>query len=192
VHGVQLLVLNASNQLAGVGELGEICAHVCGLEPSQFGDIGLKEWFVRNPLTQISAKWLLRTHDLGRYLPDGNVQLVGSIDGRILAGRDVIQVEDIEALLLRHPAVQQAGVTVKLGTESHIVACIVLARGGHEVCTALYKKLKEQLPSSMAPSSVIAVPMLPLKGNGRLDRAALAELPQAEEMRRVVGARSSR
>ena len=83
IRDVQLLVLNASGGLAGVGEMGEIYFRSPYIAKGYLGDARLTaEQFVINPFTDEADDRLYRTGDLGRYMPDGNVEALGRATSR--------------------------------------------------------------------------------------------------------------
>src|SRR6185503_2070304 len=53
---------------------------------------------------------LYRTGDLGRYLPEGEIEFLGREDFQVKIQGHRIELEEIEAALLRHPAVGAAAV----------------------------------------------------------------------------------
>jgi SagB-type dehydrogenase family enzyme len=55
---------------------------------------------------------LYRTGDMGRYLPDGNIEFLGREDFQVKISGHRIELGEIEQTLLQHPAVQAAVVTV--------------------------------------------------------------------------------
>lgn len=69
--------------------------------------------FVPDPFGSGSGETLYRTGDLGRYLPDGNIQFVGRADHQVKIRGNRIELGDIEATLRRHPAVKDAAVVVR-------------------------------------------------------------------------------
>ena len=69
IKDVQLLVLNGSRELCGIGEAGEIHFRSPHLAKGYLGDETLThERFILNPFTNASGDRLYRTGDLGRYL----------------------------------------------------------------------------------------------------------------------------
>ena len=54
---------------------------------------------------------LYKTGDLGRYLPDGNIEFIGRIDHQVKIRGFRIETGEIESILTRYPHVQQAVVT---------------------------------------------------------------------------------
>src|SRR6202035_1609960 len=69
--------------------------------------------FVPDPFTSSPGERLYRSGDLGRYLPDGNLEFLGRIDQQVKLRGYRIELEEIEAVLMQHPAVGQAVATVR-------------------------------------------------------------------------------
>ena len=81
--------------------------------------------FIPNPFTTEKQR-LYKTGDLARYLPDGNLEIVGRQDFQVKIRGMRVEIEEIETVLMQHPDVKQAAVVGKdrLG-EQIIVAYIV-------------------------------------------------------------------
>jgi non-ribosomal peptide synthetase component F/SAM-dependent methyltransferase/acyl carrier protein len=81
--------------------------------------------FITHPRTK---ERIYRTGDLGRYLPDGNIEFLGRSDFQVKIRGYRIELGEIEAALKQHPGVKDAIAVTVPGTEqSHqqIIACIV-------------------------------------------------------------------
>ncbi len=65
--------------------------------------------FIIHPKTQ---ERLYKTGDLGRYLPDGNIEFLGREDFQVKINGYRIELGEIESTLKQHPAIQDAIVTV--------------------------------------------------------------------------------
>ena len=97
---MQLLVLNKSGHLAGIGELGELFVRSPHLAEGYLGDEErTKQMFMVNPFTNDPADRLYSTGELGRYLPDGNVEWAGRNDRRVNIRGFRVELEEIEAVL---------------------------------------------------------------------------------------------
>ncbi|MGA2289546.1 amino acid adenylation domain-containing protein [Bradyrhizobium sp.] len=66
------------------------------------------ERFIIHPVTN---RRLFHTGDLGRYLPDGNIEFLGREDFQVKIGGHRVELGEIEAVLEKHPAVSSAVVT---------------------------------------------------------------------------------
>ncbi|MCZ7415699.1 non-ribosomal peptide synthetase [Streptomyces sp. WMMC897] len=76
-----------------------------------------------------SGERLYRSGDLGRWLPDGNLEILGRDDLQVKIGGFRVELGEIEAALTRHPEVAEAAV-VATGTDRHsrtLAACVVPA-----------------------------------------------------------------
>ncbi|MBM2804326.1 MAG: non-ribosomal peptide synthetase, partial [Deltaproteobacteria bacterium] len=114
IKDVQLLVLNRSQQLAGVGELGELFVRSPHLAGGYIGDEKRTEqMFIVNPFTNDPQDRLYRTGELGRYLPDGNVEWAGRNDRRVNIRGFRVELEEIEIALKQHPTVKDAAVVLR-------------------------------------------------------------------------------
>ena len=114
IKDVQLLVLNSAGQMAGVGELGELYMRSPHLAEGYIGDEDLtRERFLINPFTNRPNDRLYRTGELGRYLPDGNVEWAGRNDRCVNIRGFRVELAEIETVLKQHPTVKNAAVVVR-------------------------------------------------------------------------------
>ncbi|MGE5820860.1 MAG: amino acid adenylation domain-containing protein [Deltaproteobacteria bacterium] len=176
IQDVQLLVLNSSGQLAGVGELGEIYVRSPHLAIGYLNDEQLtQERFVLNPFTQEPNDRLYKTAELGRYLPDGNIQWVGRMDRQVNIRGFRIEPREIEAALADHPAVQEAAVMAREDQpgDKRLVAYLVLIKDHEATINELRRFLKQKLPDFMIPASFVFLESLPITPNGKTDFQAL-------------------
>ena len=128
IEGAQLLVLNRGREAAGVGELGEICVRTPYLAKGYLGDEELtRARFLTNPFTGVSEDRLYMTGDLGRYLPDGDVEFAGRADRQVKIRGFRIEPEEIEAVLGRHPSIKEVFVVARedVPDEKRLVAYLV-------------------------------------------------------------------
>ncbi|BAZ14327.1 McnC protein [Calothrix sp. NIES-4071] len=138
IANTQVYILDEHLQLVPIGVKGEL--YIAG--------DGLTRGYINNPeLTNIlwsghpcppgvntgdfhnssSHKKIYKTGDLGRYLQDGNIEFLGRVDNQVKIRGYRIELEEIEAILNQHPAVQQAVVTTQNTTSQHsLIAYIVL------------------------------------------------------------------
>lgn len=80
--------------------------------------------FIQHPRTQ---ERLYKTGDLGRYLPDGNVEFLGREDFQVKVNGYRIELGEIQFALTQHPSIKDAVVIADGEYErKHLVAYIVL------------------------------------------------------------------
>ena len=61
-----------------------------------------------NPLPDTTKDRMYKTGEVGRYLPDGNVEWAGRNDRRVNIRGFRIELEEVEAVLKQHPTVKEA------------------------------------------------------------------------------------
>ncbi|MET9763699.1 amino acid adenylation domain-containing protein [Streptomyces sp. NPDC006372] len=133
------------------------------------------ERFLRHPET---AEPLYRTGDLGRYLPNGEIEFCGRADQQIKIRGHRIELGEIESVLGEHP---QVGTCVVLAAgsdpfERALVAFVIpRSRSASVEGAELVRWVSERLPAHMVPARVRIVETLPLTPNGKVDRKRLLE-----------------
>ncbi|HKV42313.1 MAG TPA: AMP-binding protein, partial [Blastocatellia bacterium] len=132
-----------------------------------------------------SGQRLYKTGDLARFLPDGNIEFLGRQDSQVKIHGYRVELAEIEAALLRHPAVLNAVVLAKGDklADKHLVAYIVPDPQATPPLTITDAKAAAAsfLPDYMVPSKLILLDSLPLTQNGKVDRAALLDLSPADQ-----------
>lgn len=118
--------------------------------------------------------------DLGRYLPDGNIEILGRQDFQIKIQGVRVELGEIEAALTAHPSVRIA-VVVAGGRnrdlpvlKAFVVSAAQPSAAPPPVADELRAHLAATLPGYMVPRNITVLDELPLTGNGKVDRLALA------------------
>ena len=174
--GAQLLVLTRARNLAGIGEVGEICLRSPHLARGYLGDPSLTQArFVTNPFTGQLQDRMYQTGDLGRYLRDGSVEVLGRTDAQINIRGFRIEMGDIEFALSQFPAVEDVAVIAREDGDGDkkLIAYIVAPQVPEPSTIELRSFLKQRLPEHMVPSVFVSLTALPLTPNGKVDRRAL-------------------
>ncbi|WBC00982.1 non-ribosomal peptide synthetase [Micromonospora sp. WMMA1976] len=159
-----------------IGATGEMYVGGAGLARGYLGRPGLTaERFVPDPFSTVPGARLYRTGDRARHLPGGELEYRGRADDQVKIRGHRIELGEVEAALLRHPAVAQAAVVAR-GTRSgehRLHAYLVVGAGltGEE----LRRWLRDRLPEAMVPATFTVLPALPLTANGKVDRRALPD-----------------
>ncbi len=124
----QIYILDRHRQPVAVGVPGEVYVGGVGLARGYLNRPALTaERFIDWPIDDSetpapgfrsprTATRVYKTGDLARYLPDGNVEFLGRIDQQVKLRGFRIEPGEIEAVLRRHPAVQDAIVLVREDT----------------------------------------------------------------------------
>jgi amino acid adenylation domain-containing protein len=189
IADVQVLILNRAGGLAGAGELGEIFIRTPYLTLGYANDKKLTgERFVVNPFTGRNEDKLYRTGDLGRYRPDGIVELAGRADQQIKIRGYRVELGEIEAALTSHENVRKCVVVARKDqTEDMRLAAYVVAAGTKRPTREdLRTHLNTLLPDYMVPSVFTFLDAIPLTPNGKVDRGALP-VPEGGQSSQRVG-----
>lgn len=102
---------------------GELCIAGIGLARGYLGDpAGTAERFVTHPAT---GERLYRSGDLGRWLPDGSIEILGRKDFQVKIQGQRIELGEIEAALEGLPEVARAVVVVERPAEGRGAARLV-------------------------------------------------------------------
>nr|MBA3826272.1 amino acid adenylation domain-containing protein [Ktedonobacterales bacterium] len=178
LRDVQVLVCTPTLQLAGIGEIGEIFMRSPHLARGYLNNPTLtQERFITNPLTHDPADRWYRTGDLGRYLPDGQVEYIARNDQQVKIRGFRIELGEIEAVLKGSPTVQDAVVIAsEVGQqEKHLIAYVVpFPAATHEkVIDDLRHYVATKLPMYMIPAAFVVLDAIPLTPNGKVNRPAL-------------------
>ena len=122
------------------------------------------------------SRWY-RTGDLGRYLPDGNIEFLGREDFQVKIRGHRIELGEIETALKQHPGVRDAVVTVVGDSHENkrLVGYVVPDQQQKPAADELRGFLNEKLPDYMLPATYMLMDALPLTHNGKVDRKALPE-----------------
>lgn len=139
------------------------------------GYIGQRELtqraFVYHPRT---GRRMYRTGDLGRYLPNGEIEILGRVDNQIKIKGIRIELGEIESIAETCDGVSRACAVALPGQDGRPKQ-IGLAYIGESNPDPIIKELTHRLPTYMMPKTIKKVPNLPLSKNGKVDVRSLRE-----------------
>jgi acyl-CoA synthetase (AMP-forming)/AMP-acid ligase II len=183
---VRIHILDSRLRPVPIGVAGELHISGAGLSRGYLKRPRLTaEKFVPDPFAERAGSRLYRSGDLARYLPDGNIELLGRIDHQVKIRGFRIELREIESALAQHPSVREAVVLateVKRG-DRRLVAYVVGQPQTELEAGDLRRLLKRSLPDYMVPGSFVFLDSLPLTPNGKVDRDGLT----APEGRSTLG-----
>ncbi|MFC3396063.1 amino acid adenylation domain-containing protein [Brenneria rubrifaciens] len=172
----KIYILDAQGQLAPLGVAGEIHIGGVGVARGYLHRPELTaERFIPDPFSTASDARLYKTGDLGRWLPDGNIEYLGRNDFQVKVRGFRIEPGEIEARLTQCPGVQEAVVVAREENpgDTRLVAYLCPQAGAKLLPADLRRQLNESLAEYMVPSAFVTLDAFPLTPNGKLDRKAL-------------------
>jgi long-chain acyl-CoA synthetase len=162
VPGVELRVVDDEGRALAAGESGELWIRTPAAmdgylgAPDETREVLVDGWF--------------RTGDLARVTADGWVTIEGRKRERILRGGYSVFPQEVEAVLLAHPAVGEAAVVgvphAELGEE--VAAFVALRPGAQAAPDELIAHCKGRLAAFKYPRRVTIVAELPKAATGKI------------------------
>ncbi|PQO37850.1 non-ribosomal peptide synthetase [Bremerella cremea] len=128
--------------------------------------------FVTHPET---GERLYRTGDVGRYLPNGEIEILGREDAQVKINGVRIEPGEIEATLIATGMISAVAVVpFDVRDSTRLVAFVVAIDGqtSQEIEVALLQAQRDWLPVAMHVSRIVFLNSLPLSSNGKIDRSA--------------------
>jgi len=118
---------------------------------------------------------MYKTGDLGRFLPDGNIEFLGRNDFQVKIRGFRIELGEIEAGLAEIEGVREAVVLAREETPGDKRLIAYYTSSGELSAESLRAHLLDVLPVYMVPAAFVRLTALPLTPNGKLDRKALPD-----------------
>ncbi|MDY0814464.1 amino acid adenylation domain-containing protein [Kitasatospora purpeofusca] len=204
IANTRALVLDRRRRPLPIGVPGELHLGGDGLAEGYLGRPELTaERFVDDPFGAPGDR-LYRTGDLVAWSPDGELEFLGRLDDQVKVRGHRIELGEVEAALLTHPAVAEAAAAVHreeaaapgeggrgvggdgdggdggdaVDGEPFVAGYLVPAAGQPAPAPAeLRSFLQRLLPGAAVPQRFLVLDRLPLTPNGKLDRRALPVPP---------------
>jgi len=172
--------------------LANTSAHICdsdgnAVPPGVVGELwlggaGLALGYVGRP--ELTAAAFLdtphgrryRSGDQGRWSATGEIEILGRVDDQVKVNGIRIELGEIEHALASHPAIAQAVALLDENAKrTQSLWAFVCPGPGREAPAeeSWHDYLATRLPAYMIPSTVIAIPDIPVTNSGKVDKAAL-------------------
>ncbi|MCC2442988.1 non-ribosomal peptide synthetase [Bacillus cereus] len=139
------------------------------------------EKFVKNPY--LRGETIFNTGDLARWLPSGEIEVLGRKDFQIKIRGFRVEIGEIEKNLLTHSDIYEAVVNPINEGEQTLLCAYLIAHSDLTV-KEIRQHLLLKLPDYMAPSHFVFLSEMPLTPNGKINRK---ELPSPDNSRSNLG-----
>lgn len=166
--GAQIYILNNQNHICGAGETGEIIVR------TPYQTMGYLE--KNNTFTEFGNDVIYRTGDLGRYLPDGNIQILGRNDKQIKIRGVRINKSEIVSAINRIVKINDCYIVSKKNNDDVILYAYLVFEDETMDQREIRMKLLSELPMAMIPNSIIPVSQIPITKSGKVDIRKLSSI----------------
>ncbi|MGH3761754.1 amino acid adenylation domain-containing protein, partial [Actinophytocola sp.] len=173
-------VLDAALRPVPVGVFGELWVGGAQVARGYRGAPGqTAERFVPDPYAATPGARMYRTGDVARFRADGVLEYAGRMDGQLKVRGYRIEPAEVEGTITAHAAVTAAAVVAPDG----VLAAYVTPQTVD--VAAVRAAVAERLPAHLVPARWVPLAVLPHTPSGKVDRAALPQVPrQAPVVRR--------
>ncbi|MFI0418762.1 amino acid adenylation domain-containing protein [Spongiactinospora sp. 9N601] len=174
--GAEVLILDDRGRSCPPGTVGEIHLR------TPYRSLGYHDRpeetraaFVPNPLGSDPADIVYKTGDLGRMLPDGELEYIGRLDHQVKIAGVRVEPTGVESVLRMHPSVREAAVALFDGPDGlpYLSAFIETSDALDE--RELRDHVHAHLPEALVPAVFVPVAELPRTISGKIDRRRLPD-----------------
>jgi amino acid adenylation domain-containing protein len=166
-------VLDDSLREVGVGNVGQVFIGGPGVSRGLLGQpAATAARFVPDPFSAVAGTRMYGTGDTARWLPDGNLELLGRTDDQVKIRGHRVEPNEVATVFQEHPDVFQCVVIVdrSAGNAPKLLAYLV-GNGVDEDKLSRYARAK--LPGHLVPDRIVVMDALPLTTHGKVDRTRL-------------------
>lgn len=174
IKETEVYIVDENLNLAVDGQYGEICITGKGLARGYIGRDDLTaEKFIYLP--QKRDVRVYRTGDIGRYLPDGDLEYLGRADNQIKLRGYRIELEEIEFHLNQFDGIKQSVVIARETSETDKILEAFYTSENHIDIKDITDYLAIKLPSYMIPVAFKRIENFIQTANGKIDRKRVLE-----------------
>jgi len=169
----KIFVLNEKLEDCPEWVFGELYIGGIGLAKGYWHDEEKTDYsFIIHPET---GERLYRTGDMGRYMPDGNIEFLGREDSQVKINGYRIELGELEAVAEKYLDVENVVVAALEGVnnEKFLSGYAVPGLNKNFSIEALQEFLQNNLNEYMLPAVWTVLDKLPLTSNGKIDRKSL-------------------
>ncbi len=190
IANTSVFVCDDELKLVPIGVSGEICIAGGGLARGYRNPEPTAARFVPHPFA--AGERLYRTGDMGRWLPDGQLECLGRNDDQIKIRGYRVELGEIESVLAGHAAISDAIVLFREDKRGHRRLVAYLIANPHTTAENVHEYAAGKLPDYMVPSDFVFLKEFPLSANGKVDRRALPDSQNGDHPQPAATPRNER
>lgn len=145
------------------------------------------ERFIQDPFVDVEEARMYQTGDMGRFLPDGNIEFLGRTDFQVQVRGIRVEPAEIDLSLAGHQGVGESVTIAREDASGDYRFITYFVPSNTEAPPAskdLSDYLKTKLPYYLVPAKFVQMDRIPLLLNGKIDRKSLP-------IEEIVGTRES-
>lgn len=174
IVNTKVYILDDNLKLKPVGITGEMYLSGHGLSRGYVNNPQLtSERFIQNPY--IEGSIMFKTGDIGRWLPDGNIEFIGRKDNQVKIRGYRIELDEIEKCLSSHMSINETVICTFDDNSGNKNICAYYTSNIELTAAELIGFLSDKLPDFMIPGYFIRLDRMPYNINGKLDKKALPD-----------------
>lgn len=187
IHNNFFYILNENLEPVPPGEIGELYIGGVGVARGYANDPEkTQRSFLPDPFNQAAGGMMYRTGDLGRMMPDYNMEFLGRKDNQVKINGFRVELGEIESVLCTAPFVSSAVVLAQEAPDGNKRLIGYVVPEGPFNSEQAMAFLKTRLPEYMVPAIWVQLDRLPLTSNGKIDRNSLPKPQGMSAVRRIV------
>ena len=170
INNVNIYILDDNLKPVENGSIGEICISGKGVGRGYLNlENKTKESFVKNPFDANSI--LYRTGDLGKILPDGNIDFIKRKDKQVMIFGKRVEPLEVENVMLKNCNIKNAIVRPFEDTNgySYLTAYYTTNSDVKGTVKDIKNYMSNFLPEYMIPEYFVEMNEFPLTANGKID-----------------------
>ena len=176
IKNVNIIILDDNLDPVKNGTVGEICISGKGVSRGYLNQPEkTSESFIENPLN--TKEILYKTGDLGRVLPDGNLEFIKRKDKQVMILGKRVEPLEVENVMLKNDIIKSAVVKANEDTNgySYLTAYYTIDKCVENNIKRIKSMMEQYLPDFMIPEFFVKMDEFPITANGKID---LKSLPQ--------------
>lgn len=185
IKNTEVYIVDENLSILPNGQAGEMCISGKGLAAGYAGkeDLTARKFIY---LPQKPSVRVYRTGDIGRYLPDGNLEYLGRIDNQIKLRGHRIELEEIEEHLNEINGINQAVVIVSETSETDHVLEAIYTGDVSLTQKEIIEHLSSKLPEYMIPVKFKCVERFILTPSGKIDRKKVSDCVEVRTENSII------
>ena len=182
---IKMMIIDKYRNLLPAGAPGELLIIGNGVGRGYVG----KPEMTADKFIVFEGRKAYRSGDLARWNHHGKVEFMGRMDNQVKLRGLRVELDEIENVMNRYPAVKSSVVLVKEKDGSQFLCGYFVAERqvDYQNLTCFMQKY---LTSYMVPGVLMQLPELPLTNNGKVDKRALPEPDYTLEKKNYVEPRT--